>query len=138
MDDFIENEHETVAANVAATARRNHAAIEIVGERRRAYTPAFRSRVVKASFESGFPVREVARQHGIHVSLLYRWRQECRRRSRGPEEGPLVPVRVAEPVAQERQAPGQMEITFRDGSILRFGHDVPPERVERLIMLLRP
>ena len=134
MDNFIENEHETVAAN----ARRNHAAIENVGERRRAYTPAFRSRVVKVSFESGFPVREVARQHGIHVSLLYRWRQDCRRRSRRPEEGPLVPVRLAEPVAQEGQAPGQMEITFRDGSILRFGHDVPPERVERLIMLLRP
>ncbi|PYD68060.1 IS66 family insertion sequence element accessory protein TnpA, partial [Komagataeibacter swingsii] len=102
------------------------------------YTPAFRSRVVKASFESGLSIREVARQYGIHVSLLYRWRQECRRRSRRPEDGPLVPVRLAEPVAQEGQAPGQMEITFRDGSILRFGHDVPPERVERLIMLLRP
>ena len=76
MNDFIENEHETVVAN----ARRNHAAIEIVGERRRAYTPAFRSRVVEASFESGLPIREVARQHGIHVTLLYRWWQECHRR----------------------------------------------------------
>ncbi|BAK86029.1 transposase (plasmid) [Komagataeibacter medellinensis NBRC 3288] len=52
--------------------------------------------------------------------------------------GPPAELLIDSSAVKEGQAPGQMEITFRDGSILRFGHDVPPERVERLIMLLRP
>ncbi|WP_408884650.1 hypothetical protein [Komagataeibacter europaeus] len=33
-------------------------------------------------------MRDVGRQHGIHVSPLYRWRHECRRRGRGGPKRP--------------------------------------------------
>lgn len=41
--------------------------------------------------------------------------------------GPPAELLIDSSAVKEGQAPGQMEITFRDGSILRFGHDVPPE-----------
>jgi transposase len=61
----------TLAATVAATGPR----IEIVGERRRAHDARFRAQVVEASRRPGASVRELARQHGICVSLIYRWRR---------------------------------------------------------------
>jgi transposase len=60
-----------MAATVAATEQR----IEIVGDRRRAHDAAFRAQVVQASLLPGSCVRELARRHGICVSLIYRWRR---------------------------------------------------------------
>ncbi len=61
----------TLAATVAATDPR----IEIVGERRRAHDAQFRTRIVEASLRPGACIRDLARQHGICVSLIYRWRR---------------------------------------------------------------
>ncbi|WP_254907068.1 MULTISPECIES: transposase [Acetobacter] len=52
-------------------SRALHPVIEIVGERRRTYDDTFRRRVVLASYENGHLVRTVARQFGIHVSIVY-------------------------------------------------------------------
>jgi transposase len=60
-----------MAATVAATEPR----IEIVGERRRAHDAQFRAQVVEASRRPGVSMRGLARQHGICVSLIYRWRR---------------------------------------------------------------
>jgi transposase len=60
-----------MAATVAASEQR----IEIVGDRRRAHDAAFRAQVVEASLLPGSCVRELARRHGICVSLIYRWRR---------------------------------------------------------------
>lgn len=62
-----------VAATFAAKASRAlHPVIENVGERRRAYDDTFRRRVVLPSYETGQSVRAVARQFGVHVSVVYR------------------------------------------------------------------
>ncbi|WP_252347087.1 transposase [Acetobacter sp. P1H12_c] len=77
MTERSEQNDACVAATFAATqaSRALHPVIEIVGERRRAYDDAFRRRVVLASYETGQSVRAVARQFGVHVSVVYRWRQ---------------------------------------------------------------
>jgi transposase len=58
---------------VAATEAR----IEIVGERRRVHDAAFRARVVAEASVPGARMRDLARRHGLCVSLIYRWRRDA-------------------------------------------------------------
>src|SRR3954452_10678261 len=67
-----------MAATVAASER----PIEIVGERRRAYDAEFRARLVAASRAPGACVRDLAKRHGVCVSLIYRWRRSAMPRAR--------------------------------------------------------
>lgn len=46
--------------------------MEIVGERRRAHDAEFRARMIEAARPPGVCVRDLAQQHGICVSLIYR------------------------------------------------------------------
>jgi len=62
-------------ADVAATVAASELRVEIVGERRRAYDAAFRSRVVMESFLPGVRAAGLAQRHGICKSLVYRWRR---------------------------------------------------------------
>ncbi|WP_158744261.1 transposase [Acidisphaera sp. L21] len=63
------------AATVAASDAAFPSRIEIVTDRRPAYSPAFRARMIEASLVPGIRVPDLALQHGIHVSLIYRWRR---------------------------------------------------------------
>jgi transposase-like protein len=65
----------TEAATVAATEATSEPRIEIVIERRPAYSAAFRARVVAESSGPGVRAPDLARRYGIHVSLIYRWRR---------------------------------------------------------------
>lgn len=65
----------TEAATVAATVASSEPRIEIVTERRPAYSAAFRARVVAESSVPGIRAPDLARRYGIHVSLIYRWRR---------------------------------------------------------------
>jgi transposase len=65
----------TEAAIVAATVATSDSRIEIVSERRPAYSAAFRARVVAESSGLGVRAPELAHRYGIHVSLIYRWRR---------------------------------------------------------------
>lgn len=65
----------TEAATVAATVASSEPRIEIVTERRPAYSAAYRARVVAESSAPGVRAPDLARRHGIHVSLIYRWRR---------------------------------------------------------------
>ncbi len=51
--------------------------IEIVGERRRVHDAAFRARVVAEALVPGARMRDLARRHGLCVSLIYRWRWDA-------------------------------------------------------------
>ena len=87
------------ATDGGATAR-----IEIVGERRRAYDAAFRTKVVAESFAAGARVREVAPRHGICPSLLYRWRRAAETNNANGSRMRLFPIRIAaSPVSQKGQ-----------------------------------
>jgi transposase len=65
----------TEAATVAATVASSEPRIEIVTERRPAYSAAFRARVLAESSAPGVRAPDLAHRYGIHVSLIYRWRR---------------------------------------------------------------
>ena len=83
------------AATVAATKAASAARIEIVAERRPAYSEAFRARMVEASLVPGVRAPDLALQHGIHVSLIYRWRRMARSRDKAQSSGPSKPPQRA-------------------------------------------
>jgi transposase-like protein len=96
------------AATEAATDAASVSRIEIVTERRPAYSPAFRARMVEASLVPGIRALDLALQHGVHVSLIYRWRRMARSEnkiqtpqpSKAPQRaGPSKTMAVNSPVA---------------------------------------
>jgi transposase-like protein len=83
------------AATVAATDAASAARIEIVTERRPAYSAAFRARMVEESLMPGVRAPDLALQHGIHVSLIYRWRRMARSRDKTQSSEPSKPPQRA-------------------------------------------
>jgi transposase-like protein len=61
----------TEAATIAATVATPEPWIEIVAERRPAYSAAFRARIVAESSVPGIRAPDLARRYGIYVSLVY-------------------------------------------------------------------
>ncbi|GBQ24285.1 IS66-like element accessory protein TnpA [Gluconacetobacter sacchari] len=118
--------------------------IEIVSDRRRWHAPEFRERVVRASYESRLPLREVARQYGICPSLLFRWRKLAREGRQTKGKTAFVPVMMApSPQAiEERQSGyvgqhGHTSLVFPDGVRLEFGTTVSGERLREIVSALR-
>lgn len=77
-------------ATVVATVAASEARIESVGERRRVHDAAFRARVVADALVPGARMRDLARRHGLCVSLIYRWRRDA-----VPRETAVAAVRPA-------------------------------------------
>jgi len=44
---------------------------------RRKYDREFKEDAIRLILDGGRPVREVARDLGIHENMLHRWKQEC-------------------------------------------------------------
>ena len=88
---------------MAATVAASEARIEIVGDRRRAYDPDFRAELVKASLVPGTQVRDLARRHGVCVSLIYRWR-------RSTVPGVVPPTRAARPGWDRQMTPAKTAV----------------------------
>jgi transposase len=140
---MIKGEHE--AATVAATDGGATARIEIVGERRRAYDAAFRTKVVAESVAAGARVREVARRHGICPSLLYRWRRAAEANNAKGSRMRLFPVRIAAspdppppraPVSASRRA-GLIEIELAGGVRVSVDEGVSLAALRRVMLILR-
>lgn len=64
-------------------------------ERRRRFSDAEKRAIVAAAFAPGAVVSDVARQADVCPSLIYRWRRESSRSSRGFAEVVLTPAVVA-------------------------------------------
>lgn len=146
----VEDEIASVAATVAATEAASMQRIEIVGERRRAHDAAFRARMVAAALVPGTRVRDLARQHGICASLIYRWRRETSPQVGSRAAVRLVPVRVTEPQQTGRPADpgrvrpavephrdGRIEIELADGVRVRVDADVSLAALRRVVTALR-
>ena len=79
---------------------------------RRRWSEAQRRRIVAESYRSGESASAVARRHGVHTSLLFKWR----RRYRAPADAGagFVPVVVEASEPASEAAPGRMEIVLGD------------------------
>lgn len=129
---------------------------------RRGFSEADKRRIVAETTAPGATISGVARQHGITVRLLFRWRQELE--GREAPEAQFLSVAVSDPaepsggagivpspeaasvsasgpaagpapVIVERTAPG-IEVELIGGRRLRFARDIDPETVCRLVALL--
>jgi len=98
--------------------------VEIIttAQRRRRWSTAEKQRIVGASLERGAVASAVAREAGIHVSQLFRWRQELCQRDAAPAATFAAVTVSPEPVsAPTLPAPsGAIEIDFASGARLRI------------------
>ena len=69
-----------------------------------------RRRIVAESYRSGESASAVARRHGVHTSVLFRWRRRYRTAA-DPGAG-FVPVVVEAPEPSSEAASGRMEIVL--------------------------
>ena len=77
---------------------------------RRRWSEAHKRRVVAESYRSGDTVSEVAQRHGVHSSLLFRWRRRYRKAPDTATGAGFVPVVVEAPEVANAAGAGRMEI----------------------------
>jgi transposase len=105
--------------------------IEVVTsvQRRRRWPRAEKERIVAAAMAPGAVASEVARAAGIHVSQLFRWRQELCKRD-------AAPTFAAVTVAPSALPPGVIEVEFATGARLRIGGPIDAATVSAAITAL--
>jgi transposase len=113
-----------------------NARVEVITsvERRRRWSRTDKERIVAATLEPGAVASEIARQSGIHVSQLYRWRRElCERRQAVPAFAAVAVATEAPPLAVTC---GVIEIEFATGARLRITGSVDVATVSATIAAL--
>jgi transposase len=90
-------------------------------QRRRRWSAAEKQRIVAAALEPGAVASAVARKAGIHVSQLFRWRQQLCHGAEASSTFAAVTV-SREPVSTPvpPPPPGVIEIEFASGARLRI------------------
>jgi transposase len=86
----------------------------------------------------------VARRHGLHTSLLFRWRRDLAKRTRSASASPeqsFLPVRlpppsVPVPVPQAATRSGTIKVVLAGGRTLRVGADVDTVTLLRIVEAL--
>jgi transposase len=118
-------------------------AVEVITsvQRRRRWSRAEKERIVAAALEPGASASEVARAAGIHVSQLFRWRQQLCERVQIPatfnpvaiaaEPAPASPV-----VAAVSEPGGTIEVEFATGGRMRISGPVDARTVSALMKAL--
>jgi transposase len=104
-------------------------------QRRRRWSRAEKERIVVAAMEPGAVASEVARSAGVHVSQLFRWRQQLCDRAASA----FAPVAIAPgPGATFAlpAAPGSVEIEFASGGRLRLMGPVDASAVKAIVTVL--
>jgi transposase len=101
-------------------------------QRRRRWSRAEKERIVAAALVPGANASAIAREAGIHVSQLFRWRQQLCERSHP------APGFAAVAVAPERPLPppGVIEVEFASGVRLRIAGPVDAAMVSAAIAAL--
>jgi len=90
----------------------------------------------------GGSVSEAARRHGLHTSLLFRWRRDLAKHTRpasAPPEQSFLPVRLPPPSMPALPAParsGTIEVVLAGGRTLRVGADVDTAVLVRIVEAL--
>ena len=107
-------------------------------QRRRRWSTAEKQRIVAASLERGAVASAVAREAGIHVSQLFRWRQElCQRDEAAAATFAAVTVSPDPVSAPALPAPaGVIEIEFANGARLRITGSVDAGTISAAVAAL--
>jgi transposase len=110
-------------------------------QRRRRWSRAEKERIVAATLEPGASASEVARAAGIHVSQLFRWRQQLCERVQIPAAFNPVAIAAepapASPVITAVSEPGgTIEVEFATGGRMRITGPVDARTVSALMKAL--
>ena len=135
------------AATVAATVGEALPRIEIVSDRRRTHSAAFRADVLAEAMVPGARIRGIAERHGISPSLIYRWRRAVGSPAAGVSAIRLFPVRIgaadgacAPPPSSGGGAPrrtGSIEIEIGSDVRVRVDESVSLAALRRVMSVLR-
>jgi transposase len=98
-------------------------------QRRRRWPRAEKERIVAAAMEPGAVASEVARAAGIHVSQLFRWRQQLCDRGAGVNFAAVT-------VAPQGLPSGVIEVELATGARLRIGGPIDAATVSAAITAL--
>ena len=88
---------------------------------------------------AGTSARTFAREHGVSVSTLFRWRRRLAAANpdaltRSTEAGQLVPVRLVSALEESATA---MEVTLTTGDRIRIGSGIASETLRVVVQVLR-
>ena len=115
-------------------------AVEVITsvQRRRRWSRAEKERIVAAALEPGASASEVARAAGIHVSQLFRWRQQLCERVQIPAAfNPVAIAAEPAPASPAASEPGgTIEIEFATGGRMRITGPVDARTVSALMKAL--
>ena len=121
---------------------------DVIATTRRSWSRQQKRAIIAEIDVGGATLSEVARRHGIHASLLFRWRRDLGSAFEQPpiEAGAtavpsFVPVMLAAPTTPAPAAnvaakPTTIEIVLAGGRIVRVGADVDPTGLKRIIAAL--
>jgi transposase len=105
-------------------------------QRRRWWPKAEKERIVAAAMEPGAVASEVACSAGLHVSPLFRWRQQL---CAGAPVAPMFSPAAIAPgpgVAPALATPGAVEIEFASGARMRLMGPVEASTVKAMVTVL--
>jgi transposase len=135
------------AATVAAPVGEAMPRIEIISDRRRARSAAFRATVVAEAVSPGARIPDIAERHGICASLIYRWRRVAGTPMAEAPALRLFPVRIAavddatpSPPSSGAAAPrrtGSIEIEIGSDVRVRIDESVSVAALRRVMSVLR-
>ena len=98
----------------------------VIASTRRSWTPEQKQAILAEAQEAGTTASAVARRHGLHPSLLFRWRREALEAERTaalPRQPAFVPLGLPAPAgvaaACDRSTNPVIEIEFAGGHRLR-------------------
>jgi transposase len=125
---------------------------DVVASTRRNWSREQKLAIVAEVDVAGASLSQVARRHGVHASLLFRWRRKLKDKPetpagevengaapKMPEAAPaqrFMPVRLQPPEAPAPAKPGVIEIVIEGGRLVRVGADVDTAVLMRIVTAL--
>ena len=125
---------------------------DVVASTRRNWSREQKLAIVAEVDVAGASLSQVARRHGVHASLLFRWRRKLKAKPEAPagevenggspatpEAAPaqrFMPVRLQPPEAPAPAKPSVIEIVVEGGRVVRVGADVDTAALVRIVTAL--
>lgn len=96
----------------------------VVATTRRSWSRAEKAAILAETMESSATISTVARKHGIHSSLLFRWRRLAQggvsaSSAATPAPPSFIPLALPAPPAAPQSKPGVIEIELAGGHRVR-------------------
>ncbi len=127
---------------------------DVVASTRRSWSREQKLAIVAEVEVPGASLSQVARRHGVHASLLFRWRRDLRAKASAADNGApasdllpipraarapaqrFVPVMLPPPEAPSPAKPSTIEIEIAGGRTVRAGADFDTAALVRIIAAL--